>query len=86
MFPSPGDLPNPGIEPRSPTVQADTLPTEPPVKPHRTCYAHAKKTGGNPERVFILIQMWGWGRAGIAGGHKAYPNPSSFLPYKTGAG
>ena len=27
-FPSPGDLPNPGIEPRSPTLQADSLPTE----------------------------------------------------------
>ena len=27
-FPSPGDLPNPGIEPRSPTLQADALPTE----------------------------------------------------------
>ena len=25
-FPSPGDLPNPGIEPRSPTLQADALP------------------------------------------------------------
>ena len=25
-FPSPGDLPNPGIEPRSPTLQADSLP------------------------------------------------------------
>ena len=24
-FPSPGDLPNPGIEPRSPTVQADSI-------------------------------------------------------------
>ena len=31
-FPSPGDLPNPGIEPRSPTLQADTLPSEPPGK------------------------------------------------------
>ena len=29
-FPSPGDLPNPGIEPRSPTLQADSLPAEPP--------------------------------------------------------
>ena len=28
-FPSPGDLPNPGIEPRSPTLQADTLLSEP---------------------------------------------------------
>ena len=27
-FPSPGDLPNPGIKPRSPVLQADSLPTE----------------------------------------------------------
>ena len=35
-FPSPGDLLNPGIEPRSPTLQADTLPSEPPGKPKET--------------------------------------------------
>jgi len=29
-FPSLGDLLNPGIEPRSPALQADTLPSEPP--------------------------------------------------------
>ena len=29
-FPSPGELPNPGIEPRSPILQADTLLSEPP--------------------------------------------------------
>ena len=28
-----GDLPNPGIEPRSPTLQADSLMPEPPGKP-----------------------------------------------------
>ena len=28
-FPSPGDLPNPGIEPRSPALWADALPSEP---------------------------------------------------------
>ena len=28
-FPSPGDLPDPGIESRSPTLEADALPTEP---------------------------------------------------------
>ena len=27
-FPSPGDLPNPGYEPGSPALQADSLPTE----------------------------------------------------------
>ena len=32
-FPSPGDLPDPGIEPGSPRLQADTLPSEPPQKP-----------------------------------------------------
>ena len=29
-FPSPGDLPDPGIEPRSPAFQADALTSEPP--------------------------------------------------------
>ena len=29
-FPSPGDLSDPGIEPWSPTLQADALPSEPP--------------------------------------------------------
>ena len=32
-FPSPGDLPNPGTEPRSPSLQADSLPAEPQRKP-----------------------------------------------------
>ena len=32
-FPSPGDLPDPGIKPRSPKVQANALPSEPPGKP-----------------------------------------------------
>ena len=31
-FPSPGDLPDPGIEPRSPTLQADALLSKPPGK------------------------------------------------------
>ena len=38
-FPSPGDLPNPGIEPRSPALQADSLPSEPPGKP-LSCMTH----------------------------------------------
>ena len=35
-FPSPGDLPNPGIKPRSPVLQADSLPAEPQQKPKTT--------------------------------------------------
>ena len=34
-FPSPGDLSDPGIEPRSPALQADALTSEPPGKPIR---------------------------------------------------
>ena len=32
-FPSPGHLPDPGIEPRSPALEADALTSEPPGKP-----------------------------------------------------
>ena len=33
LFPPPGDLPNPGMEPGSPALQTDALPSEPPGKP-----------------------------------------------------
>ena len=36
LCPPPGDLPNPGIEPRSPVLQADSLPSEPSGKPKNT--------------------------------------------------
>ena len=40
--PSPEDLPNPGIERGFPTLQADSLPSEPPQDPgHRASCAHA---------------------------------------------
>ena len=40
-FPSPGDLPNSGIEPGLPALQADSLPCEPLGKPHfRWAYAN----------------------------------------------
>ena len=34
-FPVPGDLPNPGIKPKSPALQADSLPFKSPGKPDR---------------------------------------------------
>jgi len=42
--PSPEDLPDPGIKPGSPTLQADSLPSEPPGKPHtlRRCSVFAE--------------------------------------------
>ena len=39
----PGDLPNPGIEPRSPALQADSLPSEPPggaIHTHTHTHTH----------------------------------------------
>ena len=54
--PRPGDLPNPGIEPRYPTLQADSLLSEPPRKP--------KNTGvGSPSLLqgIFLTQEWNWG-------------------------
>ena len=36
-FPAPGDLPNPGIEPGSPTLQTDSLPSRPSGKPPKSC-------------------------------------------------
>ena len=43
-FVSPGDLPDPGIKPGSPTLQADALPSEPPEGvPMRTWYLQNKE-------------------------------------------
>ena len=39
-FPSPQDLPDPGIEPMSPTLQADSLQTEQPGKPISWKFIH----------------------------------------------
>ena len=43
MSSPPGDLPNPGIEPRSPTLQADSLLTEPPGKPKTSLWSTTDK-------------------------------------------
>ena len=45
-FPSPGDLPNPGMEPRSSALQADSLPSELSGKMHLLI-----KTGGEGKNV-----------------------------------
>ena len=54
--PPPGDLPDPGIEPRSPELQADSLPSEPPGKP--------KNIGAGSQSPFqgiFLTQEPNWG-------------------------
>ena len=54
--PPPGDLPNPGMEPRSPTLQADSLPSEPPGKPKNTGVGSLSIYQGN-----FLTQELNWG-------------------------
>ena len=41
--PPPGDLPNPGIEPRSPALQAESLPSEPPGKPRNGWWGESNR-------------------------------------------
>ena len=48
-FPPPGDLPNPGTEPRSPTLQADSLPAEPQGKPKNTGVCSLSLPGDLPD-------------------------------------
>ena len=54
-FPSPGYLPNPGIKLRSPTVQADSLPSESSGKPH-------KKHVDIKQAARVQIKKKGWKR------------------------
>ena len=58
-FPSPGDLPDPGIEPRSPELRADTLPSEPPGNPYRYEGWIIKKT--EHQRMYAF-ELWCWRR------------------------
>ena len=51
-MPSPGDLPDPGIEPVSPVSQADSLPSEPPGKPLFKPTAKKKKKKKTQPEVF----------------------------------
>ena len=43
-FPSPGDLPDPGIKPGSPALQADALSSEPPGKPGGKVHCKGKQS------------------------------------------
>ena len=55
-FPFSEDLPNPGIEPGSPTLQADSLPAEPPGKPKNTGVGSLSLLQG-----IFLTQELNWG-------------------------
>ena len=54
-FPSPGDLPNTGMKPRSPALQVDFLPAEPQGKPKNTGVGNLSLL----QQIF-LIQELNW--------------------------
>ena len=51
-LPSPGDLPNPGIKPGSPALQADALTSEPPGKPRLIIVTNYKRLS-----VFNIVAL-----------------------------
>ena len=57
-FPPPGDFPNPGIEPRSPTLQVDSLPSEPAGKPSGWIIFHCIDTSHVVCFSVELIDVW----------------------------
>ena len=55
-FPSPGDLPDPGIEPRSPALEADALTSEPPGKSYKYVYYSLVKYSFLITHLFIRFR------------------------------
>ena len=59
LFPSPGDLPDSGIKPKSPALPVDSLPSEPPGEPWNS--------GG--EDILTKHSLGDWGRGGDLAGN-----------------
>ena len=57
-FPSPGDFYDPGTEPRSCALQADSLPSEPPGKPPNSIISF-KLPGSNTDFIKIIEKFKG---------------------------
>ena len=89
-FPSPGDLPDPGMEPRSPTLQADALTSAPPGKPLNTRILTSKISKGGKE-ARLKEEGGGGGRGGEKGGltdicHLQIPRRYGTLPWASREG
>ena len=80
LFPSPGDLSDPGIKPRSPVLQADSLPSEPPEKPSRIPIEllETLKDGGFRHQRVAVSMSANLEEPSVAKGlDKVNPHPSS---------
>ena len=73
-FPSPGDLPDPVIEPRSPALQAGTLPSKPPGKPSKRA---------QPKHEVLVTCAWKGitSTSGVNGVGECYPCRENILWY-----
>ena len=67
LCPSPGDHPSSGTEPRSPVLQVDTLPSEPPGKPETTGMCNLSLLPGNFLTQKVLWTLWERERVGRFG-------------------
>ena len=54
-YPSPGDLPSPGFEPRSPALQADSSPSEPPGKPQ---WSRSSSPPNERASFYLSVSQW----------------------------
>ena len=61
-FPSPGDLPDPGIEPTFPVLQADSLPLSHRVSPKDKLYVLIKKKKKKRKILVNTLDLPGWFR------------------------
>ena len=72
-FPSPGDLPDPGIKPGSPALQADSLPSEPPGKPY---FKGAERDKRQEKQHFGLAQAHDLGKVTAGSKQEFLVSPS----------
>jgi len=74
-YPPPGDFPNPGIEPRSPVLQADSLLSEPPGKPliNYKC-THIPSLLSLPPTLQVITEHW----AELPGLYSSFPQVNYF--------
>ena len=84
-FPSPGDLPDPGIKPRSPTLQADALISEPPGKPKDGPRNHTTQLLGRIQYGFpgdseVKVCAWNVGNPGSIPGLERSPGEGNGNP------
>ena len=86
-WPPPGDLPNPGIKPGSPALQADSLSSEPPGKPKNTgvgslCLLQGifLTQGTNPALLHCTQTCYSLSHQGSCIGWSSLPFPGAWGP------